>query len=167
MRNSGAVAVVEGVGDHGCEYMTGGCVLVIGNTGRNFAAGMSGGVAYVLDEDKTFAQRCNLSMVDLQPIPEEEELIEKHQHHGGDLESHGLVDITTGMNKHDATRIHELLARHLKYTGSGKAKTILDNWAHYLPMFVKVMPVEYARALADLEKAQETSNGLTVGVKRA
>ena len=71
------------------------------------------------------------------------------------------------MNKHDATRIHELLARHLKYTGSGKAKTILDNWAHYLPMFVKVMPVEYARALADLEKAQETSNGLTVGVKRA
>jgi glutamate synthase (NADPH) large chain len=167
VRNSGAVAVVEGVGDHGCEYMTGGCVLVIGETGRNFAAGMSGGVAYVLDEDKTFAQRCNLSMVDLQPIPEEEELIEKHMHHGGDLESHGLVNITSGMDKHDATRIHELLARHFKYTQSGKAKTILDNWAHYLPLFVKVMPVEYARALADLEKAQETSNGLTVGVKRA
>ena len=167
VRNSGAVAVVEGVGDHGCEYMTGGCVLVIGNTGRNFAAGMSGGVAYVLDEDKSFAQRCNLSMVDLQPIPEEEELIEKHMHHGGDLESHGLVNITSGMDKHDATRIHELLARHFKYTDSSKAKTILDNWAHYLPLFVKVMPVEYARALADLEKAQETSNGLTVGVKRA
>jgi glutamate synthase (NADPH) large chain len=167
VRNSGAVAVVEGVGDHGCEYMTGGCVLVIGETGRNFAAGMSGGVAYVLDEDKTFAKRCNLSMVDLQPIPEEEELIEKHQHHGGDLESHGLVDITTGMDKLDATRIHELLARHYRYTDSSKAKTILDNWAHYLPLFVKVMPVEYARALADLEKAQETSNGLTVGVKRA
>jgi glutamate synthase (NADPH/NADH) large chain len=167
VRNSGAVAVVEGTGDHGCEYMTGGCVLVIGQTGRNFAAGMSGGVAYVLDEDKSFAKRCNLSMVDLQPIPEEEELIEKHQHHGGDLEGHGLVDITTGMNKHDATRIHELLARHYKYTQSRKAKTILDNWAHYLPMFVKVMPVEYARALADLEKAQETSDGLTVGVKRS
>ena len=166
VRNSGAVAVVEGVGDHGCEYMTGGCVLVIGETGRNFAAGMSGGVAYVLDEDRTFTQRCNLSMVDLQPIPEEEELIEKHQHHGGDLEGHGLVDITSGMDKHDATRIHELLARHYKYTYSSKARTILDNWAHYLPMFVKVMPVEYARALADLEKAQETSNGLTVGVKR-
>ena len=74
---------------------------------------------------------------------------------------------TSGMNKMDATRIHELLTRHFKYTGSSKAKTILDNWAHYLPLFVKVMPVEYARALADLEKAQETSNGLTVGVKRA
>ncbi len=167
VRNSGAVAVVEGVGDHGCEYMTGGCVLVIGNTGRNFAAGMSGGVAYVLDEDKTFEKRCNLSMVDLQPVPEEEELLEKHQHHGGDLEHHGLVDITSGMDKHDATRIHELLARHVKYTDSSKAKTILANWAHYLPLFVKVMPVEYARALAELEKAQETSNGLTVGVKRS
>jgi glutamate synthase (NADPH) large chain len=167
VRNSGAVAVVEGVGDHGCEYMTGGCVLVIGETGRNFAAGMSGGVAYVLDEDKTFEKRCNLSMVDLQPIPEEEELLEKHQHHGGDLEGHGLVDITSGMNKHDATRIHELLSRHYKYTDSSKAKLILDNWATYLPMFVKVMPVEYARALADLEKAQTTSNGMTVGVKRA
>ncbi len=167
VRNSGAVAVVEGVGDHGCEYMTGGCVLVIGETGRNFAAGMSGGVAYVLDEDGTFAKRCNLAMVDLQPIPEEEMLIEKNQHHGGDLESHGLVDITSGMDKHDTTRIHELLVRHFKYTNSGKAKTILDNWADYLPKFVKVMPVEYARALAELEKAQETSNGMTIGVKRA
>ena len=167
VRNSGAVAVVEGVGDHGCEYMTGGCVLVIGETGRNFAAGMSGGVAYVLDEAGDFAKRCNLSMVDLQPVPEEEMLIEKHQHHGGDLESHGLVDITSGMDKHDATRIHELLARHLKYTGSTRAKDILDRWAEFLPKFVKVMPVEYARALADLEKAQETSNGMTVGVKRA
>jgi glutamate synthase (NADPH) large chain len=166
VRNSGAVAVVEGTGDHGCEYMTGGCVVVIGQTGRNFAAGMSGGVAYVLDEDKTFEQRCNLSMVDLQPVPEEELLIEKHQHHGGDLESHGLVDITTGMDKKDAARIHELLSRHLKYTGSTKAKTILNNWASYLPKFVKVMPVEYARALAELEKAQESSNGMTVGVKK-
>jgi glutamate synthase (NADPH/NADH) large chain len=167
VRNSGAVAVVEGVGDHGCEYMTGGCVLVIGDTGRNFAAGMSGGVAYVLDEDKTFERRCNLAMVDLQPVPEEEELIEKHQHHGGDLESHGLVDITSKMDRNDAARIHELLVRHLKYTGSSKAKTILEDWATYLPKFVKVMPVEYARALADLEKAQETSNGMTVGVKRS
>ncbi len=167
VRNSGAIAVVEGVGDHGCEYMTGGCVLVIGNTGRNFAAGMSGGVAYVLDEDNTFEKRCNLSMVDLQPVPEEEELLEKHQHHGGDLENHGLVDITSGMNKHDAQRIHELLVRHVKYTGSSKAELILENWATYLPKFVKVMPVEYAKVLAELEKAQETSNGLTVGVKRS
>jgi glutamate synthase (NADPH) large chain len=166
VRNSGAVAVVEGTGDHGCEYMTGGCVVVIGQTGRNFAAGMSGGVAYVLDEDKSFEQRCNLSMVDLQPVPEEEELLEKHQHHGGDLESHGLVDITTGMDKKDAARIHELLSRHVKYTGSTKAKMILDHWVTYLPKFVKVMPVEYARALAELEKAQESSNGMTVGVKK-
>jgi glutamate synthase (NADPH/NADH) large chain len=106
-------------------------------------------------------------MVDLQPIPEEEELIEKHAHHGGDLEAHGLVDITSGMDKHDASRLHELLARHLKYTGSAKAKAILDNWAVFLPKFVKVMPVEYARALAELEKAQETSDGMTVGVKRS
>ena len=167
VRNSGAAAVVEGVGDHGCEYMTGGCVLVIGPTGRNFAAGMSGGVAYVLDEDKGFEKRCNLSMVDLQPVPEEEELLEKHQHSGGDLISHGLVDITSHMDRHDATRIHELLVRHHRYTGSAKAKTILDNWSVYLPKFVKVMPVEYARALAELVKAQETSDGLTVGVKRS
>ena len=166
VRNSGAVAVVEGTGDHGCEYMTGGCVLVIGPTGRNFAAGMSGGVAYVLDEDNTFEKRCNLSMVDLQPIPEEEELIERKQHHGGDLESHGLVDITSRMDKNDATRIHELLARHYKFTGSSRARVILDDWANYLPKFVKVMPVEYARALADLEKAQATSNGMTVGIKK-
>ncbi len=167
VRNSGAVAVVEGVGDHGCEYMTGGCVLVLGNTGRNFAAGMSGGVAYVLDETGDFAQRCNLTMVDLQPIPEEEATIEKLHHHGGDLESHGLVDVTAHMDKNDASRIWELLGRHFKYTNSSRAKTILDNWAQYLPKFVKVMPVEYARALADLEKAQETSNGMTIGVKRS
>ncbi len=167
VRNSGAVAVVEGVGDHGCEYMTGGCVLVIGPTGRNFAAGMSGGVAYVLDEDNSFEKRCNLSMVDLQPIPEEEELLERKMHHGGDLEGHGLVDITSKMDRNDGSRIHELLARHYKYTGSSRAKVILDNWGDYLPKFVKVMPVEYARALKDLEKAQETSDGMTVGVKRS
>ncbi len=166
VRNSGAIAVVEGTGDHGCEYMTGGCVVVIGQTGRNFAAGMSGGVAYVLDEDKSFEQRCNLAMVDLQPVPEEEELLEKHSHHGGDLETHGLVDLTSGMDKHDAARLQELLNRHVKYTGSTKAKMILDNWATYLPKFVKVMPVEYARALKELEKAQETSDGMTVGVKK-
>ncbi|HUR42624.1 MAG TPA: glutamate synthase-related protein, partial [Aestuariivirga sp.] len=167
VRNSGAVAVVEGVGDHGCEYMTGGCVLVIGETGRNFAAGMSGGVAYVLDEAGDFAKRCNLAMVDLAPIPSEDATIERLHHHGGDLESHGLVDITARMDKHDATRIWELLSRHYKYTGSSRAKTIIDNWETWLPKFVKVMPVEYARALQELEKAQETSDGLTIGVKRS
>jgi glutamate synthase (NADPH) large chain len=167
VRNSGAVAVVEGVGDHGCEYMTGGCVLVIGETGRNFAAGMSGGVAYVLDEAGDFAKRCNLAMVDLAPIPAEDATIERLHHHGGDLESHGLVDVTAAMDKHDATRVWELLTRHVKYTGSSRAKTILDNWQTYLPKFVKVMPVEYARALQELEKAQETSDGMTIGVKRS
>ena len=167
MRNSGAVAVVEGVGDHGCEYMTGGCVLVIGDTGRNFAAGMSGGVAYVLDEAGDFAKRCNLSMVDLQPVPSEEATIERLHHHGGDLESHGLVDVTAHMDRNDATRIFELLTRHVKYTGSSRAKAILDDWAAFLPKFVKVMPVEYARALQELEIAQETSDGMTIGVKRS
>ena len=167
VRNSGAAAVVEGVGDHGCEYMTGGCVLVIGETGRNFAAGMSGGVAYVLDEAGEFAKRCNLAMVDLQPIPAEEASIERLHHHGGDLESHGLVDLTVGMDKHDGERVWELLSRHLKYTGSSRAKMILDNWPDYLPKFVKVMPVEYARALHELEVAQATSDGMTIGVKRS
>ena len=167
VRNSGAIAVVEGVGDHGCEYMTGGCVLVIGETGRNFAAGMSGGVAYVLDETGDFAQRCNLAMVDLQPVPEEEDTLERLHHHGGDLEGHGLVDVTAHMDRHDAERVRELLTRHVKYTGSSRAQSILDNWQAMLPKFVKVMPVEYARALQELEKAQETSDGMTIGLKRS
>ena len=167
VRNSGAVAVVEGVGDHGCEYMTGGCVLVIGDTGRNFAAGMSGGVAYVLDEAGDFAKRCNLAMVDLQPIPAEEATIERLHHATGDLHGHGLVDVTSRMDRQDAERIHALLMRHVKYTGSSRAQGILDNWATELPKFVKVMPVEYARALAELEKAQATSDGMTIGVKRS
>ena len=147
--------------------MTGGCVLVIGETGRNFAAGMSGGVAYVLDEAGDFAMRCNLAMVDLQPVPEEEDTLERLHHHGGDLEGHGLVDVTAHMDRHDAERVRELLVRHLKYTGSSRAKSILDNWQAMLPKFVKVMPVEYARALQELEKAQETSDGMTIGVKRS
>jgi glutamate synthase (NADPH/NADH) large chain len=167
VRNSGAVAVVEGVGDHGCEYMTGGCVLVIGDTGRNFAAGMSGGVAYVLDEAGDFSKRCNLAMVDLQPIPAEERTLEKLHHSAGDLHNHGLVDVTSQMDRKDAERIWELLTRHHRYTGSVKAKVILDNWGDCLPKFVKVMPVEYARALQELEKAQATSDGMTIGVKRS
>jgi glutamate synthase (NADPH/NADH) large chain len=167
VRNSGAIAVVEGVGDHGCEYMTGGCVLVIGNTGCNFAAGMSGGVAYVLDEEGDFAKRCNLAMVDLAPIPAEDETIERLHHHGGDLETQGLVDVTAHMDRHDAERIWALLARHYKYTRSARAKEILDDWGHYLRKFVKVMPVEYRRALQEMEKAQETSDGMTIGLQRS
>ena len=85
VRNSGAVAIVEGAGDHGCEYMTGGVVVVLGKTGRNFAAGMSGGIAYVLDEDGTFESRCNMSMVELEPVEEEEMIRARDYHHAGDL----------------------------------------------------------------------------------
>jgi glutamate synthase (NADPH) large chain len=99
VRNSGAIAVVEGCGDHGCEYMTGGVVAVIGQTGRNFAAGMSGGIAYVLDEAGDFEKRCNLAMVDLAPVPAEEDSLERLHHHGGDMEHHGLVDISADMNR--------------------------------------------------------------------
>ncbi|MDI4655676.1 glutamate synthase large subunit [Xanthobacter autotrophicus] len=152
VRNSGAIAVVEGTGDHGCEYMTGGIVVVIGQTGRNFAAGMSGGVAYVLDEDKSFAKRCNLSMVDLEPVEEEEDLLERLHHHGGDLEFKGRIDVQGDMSRHDEERLHQLIAKHLHYTGSARAQAILDNWAEYRSKFVKVMPVEYRRALRDMEK---------------
>ncbi len=152
VRNSGAIAVVEGTGDHGCEYMTGGLVVVMGPTGRNFAAGMSGGVAYVLDEDETFRSRCNLAMVDLEPVQEEEDLMQKLHHHGGDLEWHGRVDISGDMTKHDDERLHQLISNHLHYTGSTKAKQILENWAEMRGKFVKVMPVEYRRAILEMEK---------------
>jgi glutamate synthase (NADPH/NADH) large chain len=154
VRNSGAIAVVEGTGDHGCEYMTGGVVVVIGPTGRNFAAGMSGGIAYVLDEDDTFASRCNMSMVELEPVPEEDELLDRLQHQGGDLEFMGLVDVLSDMTGNDAARLYMLIAKHARFTASERAKTILDNWNEYLPKFRKVMPVEYRRALKEL-KAQE------------
>lgn len=151
VRNSGAVAVVEGVGDHGCEYMTGGVVVVLGATGRNFAAGMSGGVAYVMDESKTFEKRCNMAMVELEPVPEEDELLEKLHHHGGDLMHKGRVDITSDMTRHDQERLFQLITSHMHYTGSQRAKEILDNWETYRAKFVKVMPVEYRRALKEME----------------
>ncbi len=154
VRNSGAVAVVEGTGDHGCEYMTGGIVVVIGQTGRNFAAGMSGGIAYVLDEDNSFASRCNLAMVDLEPVQAEEELMERLHNHGGDLEGHGLVDVMADMTRFDSERLHQLVINHARYTGSARAKEILEQWDQYLPRFRKVMPVEYRRALSE-QRARE------------
>ena len=153
VRNSGAIAVVEGTGDHGCEYMTGGVVVVIGQTGRNFAAGMSGGIAYVLDEDGTFGKRCNLSMVDLEPVEEEEDLMQR-LHQSGDLETKGRIDILSGMSGRDEERLTDLLKNHLAYTGSAKAKDILDNWADYRTKFVKVMPVEYRRAIREMERGR-------------
>ncbi|MBZ6077380.1 glutamate synthase large subunit [Microvirga puerhi] len=152
VRNSGAIAVVEGTGDHGCEYMTGGLVVVLGQTGRNFAAGMSGGIAYVLDEDGSFAKRCNLSMVDLEPVEEEEDLMRRVLHHGGDLETKGRIDILANMSGSDEERLMQLITNHHTYTGSARAKEILDNWTTYRTKFVKVMPVEYRRALQEMDR---------------
>lgn len=156
VRNSGALAVVEGLGDHGCEYMTGGVVVVLGKTGRNFAAGMSGGIAYVLDETRNFDQLCNLSMVELEPIPEDDDALELLAHQGGDLETHGRVHLMSDMTRHDAQRLKHLIQNHKRYTGSPRAQHILDNWQHYLPLFVKVMPVDYRAALKQI-KAEQAS----------
>ena len=119
VRNSGAVAVVEGVGDHACEYMTGGLVVVLGQTGRNFAAGMSGGIAYVLDEHQLFDTLCNLDMVDIESLWTQEDL----------------------------QTLHALIQRHYQWTGSRQAQRILDNWAEMSGKFVKVMPIDYRKAL--------------------
>jgi glutamate synthase domain-containing protein 3 len=126
VRNSGAEAVVEGVGDHGCEYMTGGRVVVLGPTGRNFAAGMSGGEAFVLDEKGAFTALCNQEMVDLEKVVAEE----------------------------DEIALRTLLQAHRDYTGSDNAARVLDNWSTMLPKFVKVMPRDYKRVLAERKKRQ-------------
>jgi glutamate synthase (NADPH/NADH) large chain len=119
VRNSGATAVVEGLGDHGCEYMTKGTVVVLGKCGRNFAAGMSGGIAYVLDEKGDFAERrCNRASVDLDPMTEE-----------------------------DSTRVYTLIERHFELTGSPRAKWIIENWDTMLDKFIKIFPQEYKKVL--------------------
>jgi glutamate synthase domain-containing protein 2/glutamate synthase domain-containing protein 1/glutamate synthase domain-containing protein 3 len=125
VRNSGAHAVVEGVGDHGCEYMTGGRVVVLGPTGRNFAAGMSGGIAYVLDERRDFAACCNTELVDLDPLSE-----------------------------HDEAELKDLVAEHAQRTGSPVAQRMLDDWDAAAQRFVKVMPRDYKRALAERAAAE-------------
>jgi glutamate synthase (NADPH/NADH) large chain len=171
VRNSGAIAVVEGTGDHGCEYMTGGIVVVLGKTGRNFAAGMSGGIAYVLDEDGTFEKRCNMAMVDLEPIPAEEERMNRFSHQAGDLAGHGVVDVQRDMTRFDSVRLRQLIENHGHYTGSARARHILENWAAYLPKFVKVMPVEYKKALEAMSRAQSVDQTgfdvLEIGLLRA
>jgi glutamate synthase (NADPH/NADH) large chain len=138
VRNSGGLAVVEGVGDHGCEYMTGGTVVVLGMTGRNFAAGMSGGIAYVLDEDGSFKTRCNLSMVSLEPL-----LAEAEQ------EAKVTRDVWhLGMS--DEAVLRRAVENHHRHTGSARAKEILDGWSEWRSRFVKVFPNEYKRALGEL-----------------
>jgi glutamate synthase (ferredoxin) len=131
VRNSGVKTVVESVGDHGCEYMTGGTVVVLGKTGRNFAAGMSGGVAYVLDEDGTFARNCNKQMVGLQKLEDGDEIAD----------------------------LRALIEKHVLYTGSEKGRNVLALWNATVPKFVKVMPKDYERVLQAIKKAQAA--GLT------
>ena len=127
VRNSGAHAVIEGVGDHGCEYMTGGRVVILGETGRNFAAGMSGGVAYILDRDSDFNMKCNLGMVELEAVVEQEDIDE----------------------------LKGLIEKHQQYTDSAVAKDVLENWDATLPQFVKVMPTDYKRVLLERKQQQE------------
>ncbi|QBP77153.1 glutamate synthase subunit alpha [Herbaspirillum huttiense] len=150
VRNSGATAVVEGTGDHGCEYMTGGTVVVLGNTGRNFAAGMSGGIAYVYDPEGDFAGKCNTSMVSLEKVPSD---TEQEQTLGRDI-WHSLL--RGGERQTDEAILRGLIERHFKYTGSTRARYLLDNWAASRAKFVKVFPTEYKRALAELAAAAET-----------
>jgi glutamate synthase domain-containing protein 2/glutamate synthase domain-containing protein 1/glutamate synthase domain-containing protein 3 len=156
VRNSGAIAVVEGTGDHGCEYMTGGCVVVLGETGRNFAAGMSGGIAYVLDEKADFEDYCNMAQATLEPITADGEMMEKLTHSSNGSESDDLSELMSDMRLRDAERLHQLISNHHRYTGSTLARNILDNWSEMLPKFVKVMPVEYARALDEMAAKKNT-----------
>ena len=150
VRNSGAVAVIEGVGDHGCEYMTGGCVVVLGKTGRNFAAGMSGGIAYVLDEAGDFVKRCNGDMIQLEPISTKTKS-------AGAMAFEDIFDDVLG---DDARRLKTLIERYVHYTDSARAKTILKNWDEYLPKFLKILPVDYKRALLELRAEQAVEDKL-------
>ncbi len=161
VRNSGASAVVEGTGDHCCEYMTGGTVVVVGRTGRNFAAGMSGGIAYVYDEDGTFAQRCNLSMVNLEPVLAAAEQVK--------LEN-DLIAAGKGRLRHagelDETLLRAKIERHLRFTGSTRALAILDHWDTMRGRFVKVFPNEYKRALGEMHVAQAAAKAAGVSVPK-
>jgi glutamate synthase domain-containing protein 3 len=143
VRNSGAAAVVEGTGDHGCEYMTKGTVVVLGGTGRNFAAGMSGGIAYVFDENGDFASRCNQSMCELErvlPAAEQQEKVDEAIWHLGET---------------DEFILRGMIESHFRHTGSLRARMILDQWPAMRAKFVKVFPNEYRRALKELAAAQE------------
>ncbi|MEO8536887.1 MAG: glutamate synthase-related protein, partial [Betaproteobacteria bacterium] len=164
VRNSGAMAVVEGTGDHGCEYMTGGTVVVLGRTGRNFAAGMSGGVAYVYDPDGTFASRCNTAMVALAPVQSESEQLKSEK----ELATAGKGRLLHA-GRADELILRELIERHLRFTGSAVALAMLDAWDATRAKFVKVFPNEYVRALSEMHvKAQHTRPaGLTAQDQKA
>jgi glutamate synthase (NADPH/NADH) large chain len=140
VRNSGATAVVEGSGDHCCEYMTGGIVVVLGKVGRNFGAGMSGGIAYVLDEEDKFKRLYNSEMIELEEITNTDESI-----------------LSDNLLKHDKERLKSLIENHFRYTNSPKAKNILDNFNNYLPKFIKVMPTEYKKVLIKMYSKKNQS----------
>ena len=127
--------------------------VVLGSTGRNFAAGMSGGIAYVLDTDGSFASRCNMAMVELEPMPDEEDINARVFLHARDLEAHGLVDVNADMSRFDAHRLHHFISRHQRFTGSTIAAKIVAEWKTWYPKFHKVMPVEYRRALNEMKAA--------------
>jgi glutamate synthase domain-containing protein 3 len=127
VRNSGAVAVAEGTGDHGCEYMTGGIVVILGRTGINFAAGMSGGIAYVLDEDQLFDTRCNLEMADIEPVSLER----------------------------DKKELKQIISEHVDYTGSELGNNILFHWEEMWPLFVKIIPFEYGSIMKEVWEKEE------------
>ena len=127
VRNSGATAVVEGCGDHGCEYMTGGRVVVLGRTGKNFAAGMSGGIAYVLDEDTSLYKRMNKQLVSIEPVTD----------------------------KYDVLELKDLITEHVAYTNSKKGKEVLDNFGEYLPKFKRIIPHDYKKMLNTIVQMEE------------
>jgi glutamate synthase (NADPH/NADH) large chain len=155
VRNSGAVSVVEGTGDHCCEYMTGGVVVVLGMTGRNFAAGMSGGVAYVYDADGTFEQRCNMAMVELETIADEEIENPTSYHQALEFLANGKVKIVGNLTTLDAARLRHLVERHVQFTDSGRAKALLGDWHTALSKFRKVIPVEYRQAMEKLAVTED------------
>jgi glutamate synthase (NADPH/NADH) large chain len=158
VRNSGAIAVVEGSGDHCCEYMTGGVVAVIGDPGRNFAAGMSGGIAYVWDPKGRFRSLCNLASVDLEavapPQPDEEDDPERPHQRSPNVENAGMGDLL----RFDAARLRILLERHLLFTGSARARALLEDWGNALQGFVKIMPNDYRRALLELQAERQAAS---------
>jgi glutamate synthase domain-containing protein 3 len=162
VRLSGATAVVEGTGDHGCEYMTGGTVVVLGPTGRNFAAGMSGGLAYVYDPDGTFAQRCNPAMVALEPVATDAQQVAAEKE---------LAAAGKGRLRHtgrtDETVLRELIERHLRFTGSTLALSLLDDWESARARFVKVFPHEYRRALTEMHAQQDTGRPSATAKQKA
>ena len=165
VRNSGAYAVVEGTGDHGCEYMTGGVVVVLGPTGRNFAAGMSGGIAYVLDEAGDFESRLNKEMVQLEAIEGDPGSLQALAKQGGDV-AVAVQSVMADMREQDIERLHLLISRHAHYTNSRRAQEILKDFAAWVPKFKKVMPVEYRRALTELAKLNRTNAEAAAATKQ-